>query len=63
LKAVHVLSHNAVVVRDHYGRNCIVTGKGVGFRKRKGDRIDPTLIKKVFTEDCKYKKQIVATNN
>lgn len=54
LKAIHVLSHNAVLLRDEKGRKCIVTGKGIGFRKEKGDRVNQKLIRNIFVEERYY---------
>lgn len=54
MKAVHILSHNAVLLRDEEGRKYIATGKGIGFMKEKGDRINQELIRNVFIEDRNY---------
>lgn len=54
MKAVHILSHNAVLLRDEKGRKCIATGKGIGFMKKEGDRINRELIRNVFVEDQDY---------
>jgi len=54
LKAIHILSHNAVLLRDEKGRKCIVTGRGIGFRKEKGDQINQELIRNVFVEERDY---------
>jgi len=51
LKAIDILSHNAVLLRDEKGRRCIVTGKGIGFMKEKGDRINQKLIRNIFVEE------------
>lgn len=63
MKAVHVISHNAVVVRDDYGKDYIVTGKGIGFRKKKGDRINLKAIMSVYSEDTQYKKELLKLEN
>jgi len=54
LKAVYIISHNAVLSRDEKGRRCIITGKGIGFMKEKGDRINQKLIRNVFVEEKNY---------
>jgi beta-glucoside operon transcriptional antiterminator len=51
LKALYIISHNAVLLRDNKGRRCVVTGKGIGFMKEKGDRINQNLIQHVFVEE------------
>lgn len=51
MKALYIISHNAVLLRDNKGRRCVVTGKGIGFMKEKGDRINQKLIQHVFVEE------------
>jgi hypothetical protein len=51
LKALYVIGHNAVVVRDRKGRRCVVTGKGIGFMKEAGDWISSRLVQNVFVEE------------
>ena len=36
MKIVRVLNTNAVVSLDSYGREIIITGAGIGFKKKKG---------------------------
>ncbi|MEY8293010.1 CAT RNA binding domain-containing protein [Carnobacteriaceae bacterium 52-44] len=55
MKAVHIFSHNAVLLRDEKGRKWIATGKGIGFMKGKGDRINRELIRNMFVEDRNYR--------
>jgi len=57
LKAINIISHNAVLLRDEKGRKCIVTGKGIGFRKEKGDQINQELIRNVFVEEQNNKNR------
>lgn len=59
MKAVYVISNNAVVVRDGYGKDYIVTGKGIGFRKKKGDRINLKAIINVYIEDSRFKERLL----
>ncbi|WP_208559056.1 CAT RNA binding domain-containing protein [Marinilactibacillus kalidii] len=59
MKALHVVSNNAVVVRTEEGRKCVVTGKGLGFKKMKGDMINRQLIQNVFVEDERYKEHLI----
>lgn len=46
-----VLNNNAVVVQEKNEKEKIVTGKGLAFQKRSGDRLDVSKIDKVFTID------------
>lgn len=62
LKAVHIFGHNAVLVRDKEGKKCLVTGKGIGFMKDKGDKINPQLIQNMFIEDEDYDETIAIHN-
>ena len=39
-----ILTNNALVVLDEKKREKIVCGKGIGFKKRAGDDLDPTLV-------------------
>ena len=38
VKIVRVLNTNAVVSIDQEGRELIITGAGIGFKKKKGDK-------------------------
>lgn len=62
MKAIYVLSHNAVAVLNEKGQTCIVVGKGIGFKKGKGDRINPKLIQGVFIEDNHYQEKLKHAN-
>jgi len=62
LKAVHILSHNAVLMRDKKGRRYIATGKGIGFMKKKGDRINQELIRNIFIEDHNFENRKAVNN-
>ena len=57
MKAINIISHNAVLLRDEKGRKCIATGKGIGFRKEKGDQINQKLIRNVFVEEQNNKNR------
>lgn len=48
MEIVRVLNTNAVVTVDKNKREIIVTGPGLGFRKKKGDSLDETLIDKTY---------------
>lgn len=46
---IKILNNNCVLVKH----NCyekVVFGKGIGFAKKKGDKIDKSLIERVFIE-------------
>lgn len=49
MKVHKILNNNVVVTLDSKGNELIVTGRGVGFKKREGDEIDPKLIEKQFS--------------
>lgn len=63
LKAIQILSHNAIVIRNERGKRCVVTGKGIGFNKQKGDQINKELIQHIFIEDSTYFTQVSVANN
>lgn len=44
-----ILNNNVVVVLDEENREQVVMGRGLAFKKKCGDDIDPTQIDKVFT--------------
>lgn len=43
-----ILTNNALIILNDAGKEEIVCGKGIGFKKKIGDEIDTTLINKVF---------------
>lgn len=49
MKIHKILNNNVVVTLDTKGNELIITGRGVGFKKREGDLIDPKLIEKQFS--------------
>lgn len=53
-----ILNNNLVLTKNSSGEEVIVKGKGVGFRKSKGDSIDESKIEKIFTfEKSKERKR------
>lgn len=50
MKVLQVFSHNAVFVENVDGETVILVGKGIGFNKRKGDRINRNIASRVFVE-------------
>lgn len=63
MKIIRVLNTNAVVTADREQREIIVTGPGIGFRKKKGECLDDTLIDKTYclqsNEDSRRVQDIV----
>lgn len=62
MKAVHIFGHNAVLVRDKKGEQYMATGKGIGFKKEAGDKINPHLIQNLFIEDENFDHRFVTRN-
>ena len=48
VKIIRVLNTNAVVSVDSQGMELIMTGPGIGFKKRKGENIDQSLVDKTY---------------
>ena len=48
VKIVRVLNTNAVVSSDQEGRELIITGAGIGFKKEKGENLDEALADKTY---------------
>lgn len=48
MKIVRVLNTNAVVSLDSYGREIIITGAGIGFKKKKGEELDKSCVEKIY---------------
>lgn len=48
MKIAKVLNNNVVIVEDDRLQEQVVMGRGIGFQKRAGDRLDSTLIEKTF---------------
>lgn len=64
MKIVRILNTNAVVSVDEKCRELIVTGPGIGFKKKKGENLDPTLIDRTYrlesVDDNKRLQEVVA---
>lgn len=60
MKIQRILTNNAVVTLNEKGKEQIVCGKGIAFKKRSGDYIEPHLIDKTFmlAPDGKLQKQL-----
>ena len=48
MKIVRVLNTNAVVSTDRQGKEIIITGAGIGFKKKKGEELDKSLVEKIY---------------
>lgn len=51
MRVSKVINNNVVSCLDDSGRELVVMGKGLGFRCRAGDTLDPALAEKVFRMD------------
>ena len=63
VKIIRVLNTNAVVSVDSQGMELIMTGPGIGFKKRKGENIDQSLVDKTYPlenkEESKRLQEVV----
>ena len=50
MKIIQILGHNAVAAQGMDGELIVLVGKGVGFHKKKGDRVNGQLVSQVFVE-------------
>jgi beta-glucoside operon transcriptional antiterminator len=48
MKIAKVLNNNVVIVHDEQGSEQVVMGRGLAFKKRSGDELDPSLVEKTF---------------
>lgn len=48
MKIAKVLNNNVVIVYDEQGQEQVVMGRGLAFKKRSGDDVDPALVEKTF---------------
>lgn len=53
MKVLQVFSHNAVVARSEAGKAVVLVGKGIGFNRHKGDRINENIASQIFVEQKK----------
>ena len=47
MKIKKILNNNMVCV-DHGGKEMIVSGKGIGFKRKKGEKIDISRVEKMY---------------
>lgn len=59
MKILRVLNTNSVVTIDEKKREVIITGPGIGFKKKKGECIDDTLIDKIYCLEDHDKNHIL----
>ena len=63
MKIVRVLNTNAVVSTDRQGKEIIITGAGIGFKKKNGEELDNSLVEKIYClqseEDNQRLQQVV----
>ncbi|GEQ48978.1 CAT RNA binding domain-containing protein [Tetragenococcus koreensis] len=50
MKILQVFSHNALVAKNEDNESVVLVGKGIGFNKKKGDRINENAASQVFVE-------------
>ncbi|MCF1585292.1 hypothetical protein LQF61_02305 [Tetragenococcus koreensis] len=50
MKVLQVFSHNALVAKNEDNESVVLVGRGIGFNKKKGDRINENAASQVFVE-------------
>lgn len=53
VKILQVFSHNALVAKSDNDESMVLVGKGIGFNKKKGDRINESAASEVYVESKK----------
>ncbi|MFG1172471.1 BglG family transcription antiterminator LicT [Erwiniaceae bacterium CAU 1747] len=48
MKIAKVLNNNVVMVQDEHGHELVVMGRGLAFKQRAGDQLDPQRVEKTF---------------
>lgn len=48
VEVLRVFNNNVILARDEIGREVILTGRGIGFRARPGDPVDPVRVARRF---------------
>lgn len=51
MKVLKAINNNVVSCVDADGRELVVMGRGLGFRAKPGDRLDPAAVEKIFRMD------------
>lgn len=52
-----VINNNILCVVDEKGQEMIVTGKGLGFKRKTGERVDPALVEKTYRMEDKAEQR------
>ena len=52
-----VLNNNVAIIKDEDGVEKVVCGKGIAFKKKPGDEINPEAINKVFVIQDKIQNE------
>lgn len=48
MKIIKVINNNTVCALDKKGKEQIISGKGIGFGKKRGDEVDSAQIQKIY---------------
>ena len=60
MKIVKIINNNTVCAVDEKGKEQIVSGKGIGFGKKRGEAVDPAQIQKIYMiTDSALRKRMV----
>ncbi|WP_211880710.1 PRD domain-containing protein [Pseudarthrobacter albicanus] len=51
MEILRVFNNNVVLSRDHTGREVILTGRGLGFQAKPGQKIDPVKVLRTFVPE------------
>lgn len=50
MKILQVFSHNALVAKSEDNESMVLVGRGIGFNKKKGDRINENAASEIYVE-------------
>ncbi|MDN6639701.1 MAG: hypothetical protein L0L10_02870 [Tetragenococcus sp.] len=53
MKILQVFSHNALVAKNDDNEAMVLVGRGIGFNRKKGDRINEKAASQIFVESKK----------
>ena len=60
MKIVKIINNNTVCTVDEKGKEQIVSGKGIGFGKKRGEAVNPAQIQKIYMiTDSALRKRMV----
>ena len=57
MRVKKVINNNILCVVDDRGSEMIVTGKGLGFKRKPGERVDPALVEKAYHMEGKAEQR------